>query len=166
MTSTLTDFQLPPYREIPDVGLYLEQVARFIEDAVRPLPGAALTTSMISNYVKKDIVPNPVKKLYNRELIASLLFIAVAKSVLSLEDIQMLLTLRAANHEAEVSYEEFRTRLTEAFGAAAKGGVLAASPADAPVERRLLHATLAAVAHKAQLDAQFAALRETEPAEE
>ena len=76
-------FHLPRYQEIPDVGLYLEQAAKYISGAVSPLGDMALTGSMISNYVKKGLIASPVKKQYSRDQIAYLIFIAVCKIVLS-----------------------------------------------------------------------------------
>ena len=61
-------FRLPRYEEIPDSGMYLEQTAKYICEFVNPVLGNAITTSMISNYVKKDLIDNPVKKQYNKEL--------------------------------------------------------------------------------------------------
>ena len=80
-------FRLPRYTEIPNVGLYLEQAAKYIAEYLAPLGEAALTPSMISNYVKKGLIDSPVKKLYGRDQIAYLFFIAIAKSVLSLDGV-------------------------------------------------------------------------------
>ena len=54
-------FHLPRYQEIPDVGLYLVQAAKYINSCMAPLGETALTSSMISNYVKKGLIGNPVK---------------------------------------------------------------------------------------------------------
>ena len=54
-------FRLPRYTEIPNVGLYLEQAAKYIAEYLAPLGEAALTPSMISNYVKKGLIDSPVK---------------------------------------------------------------------------------------------------------
>ena len=85
IAASVNGFHLPRYNEIPNVGLYLEQTAKFITEYYAPLGEYGLTTSMISNYVKKGLLNNPVKKQYNREQIAYLLFIALAKNVLSLD---------------------------------------------------------------------------------
>ena len=82
---------LPAYDQIPNVGLYLEQVTKFLNEYLEPLGCPPLTGSMISNYVKKGLLRNPVKKQYDREHIAVLLIIAVVKTVLSLEEVQQLL---------------------------------------------------------------------------
>ena len=87
-------FRLPRYQEVPDVGLYLEQVTGYISNLLSPLVSISITGSMISNYVKKDLISNPIKKRYNRDQIVALICIAVAKTVLSLEDIQVLLSMQ------------------------------------------------------------------------
>ena len=69
-------FTLPDYDQIPNVGLYLEQVTKYLNEYLEPLGCTPLTGSMISNYVKKGLVKNPVKKQYDREHIARLLVIA------------------------------------------------------------------------------------------
>ena len=77
-------FKLPTFEEIPDVGLYLEQTATFINKYLEPLLGSELTPSMISNYVKKKMIARPEKKQYSREQIAYLFFITISKTVLAL----------------------------------------------------------------------------------
>ena len=58
----VTEFHLPRYQELPDFGLHLEQVTRYVS---RYIP-APVTGSMVSNYVKQKIIPGPVKKSYPR----------------------------------------------------------------------------------------------------
>ena len=83
-------FQLPAYQEIPNVGLYLEQTLKYINDTFSAFRSVELTKSMISNYVKLGYLRRPVKKQYDREQIAALLFIAVSKQVLSMDNIGKL----------------------------------------------------------------------------
>ena len=82
---------LPDYEQIPNVGLYLDQVARFINEIYVNHQDMMLTTSMISNYVKLKLVSKPDKKLYNREQISQFLFISLAKNVTSLDNIRTFL---------------------------------------------------------------------------
>jgi len=49
------DFRMPRYAEIPDVGLYLEQVVKYVNDKLE-IFNLPITTSMISNYVKKGYI--------------------------------------------------------------------------------------------------------------
>ena len=44
------DFRMPRYDELPNVGLYLEQTVKYINECLSPL-NIPVTSSMISNYV-------------------------------------------------------------------------------------------------------------------
>lgn len=111
MCASIREFHLPKYDEIPDVGLYLEQVTTYINEYLAPLENLTITASMISNYVKKGLVANPIKKQYNREQIAYFLFIAAAKSVLSLDNIALFLDMQKQTYDAPTAYEYFRMEL-------------------------------------------------------
>ena len=78
------EFSLPPYSQLPDGGLYLEQAARYINGYMVPLGCSELTISMISNYVKKGVIDPPVRKQYRAEQIGYLFFVSVAKNVMSM----------------------------------------------------------------------------------
>ena len=86
--ASIENFRLPRYDEIPDVGLYLEQTTKYISELLSPLEDISITRSMISNYIKQGLVSNPVKKQYSRDQIAYLIYIAIAKTVLSLDHIR------------------------------------------------------------------------------
>ncbi|MBQ8812986.1 MAG: DUF1836 domain-containing protein [Lachnospiraceae bacterium] len=101
------NFRLPRYNEIPNVGLYLEQTTKYICEYLAPLQENALTSSMISNYVKKDLISNPVKKLYSRDQIAYLFFIAVAKSVLSLDALIGFIKVQQRTYTLPKAYDYF-----------------------------------------------------------
>ena len=65
--TALSSYSLPSFKEIPDVGLYLNQCATYINRLFEDIYGISITESMISNYVKKKLIPNPIKKQYSRE---------------------------------------------------------------------------------------------------
>lgn len=77
---------LPLFENIPDVGLYLDQITKYINAYLEK--DNQLTGSMITNYVKLKIVPKGIKKTYSREHIAQFLLIACFKYVLSMEQIK------------------------------------------------------------------------------
>ena len=101
-------FQLPAYQEIPNVGLYLEQTLKYINDTFSVFRSIELTKSMISNYVKLGYLRRPVKKQYDREQIAALLFIAVSKQVLSMDNIGKLFRMQVELGSMEESYTAFK----------------------------------------------------------
>ena len=86
MSETIREFRLPRYRELPDMGLYLEQTVKYLNTVLAPLGCLEITASMVSNYVKKGIIAKPVKKQYYAEQIAYLFFVVVAKNQLSMEE--------------------------------------------------------------------------------
>lgn len=157
-------FSLPAYNEIPNVGLFLEQVSKYIGEFTAPLECVSLTGSMISNYVKKKIIKNPVKKQYDREQIAYLFFIAIAKTVLSLEDIQLMLALQREAFDEEAAYEYFRTQLKEILVRVcdSDGASLPAEEAGENAQKVLLQKVVLAAAHKVYLDKSFRMLRENQ----
>lgn len=59
--TALSSYSLPSFKEIPDVGLYLNQCATYINRLFEDIYGISITESMISNYVKKKLIPNPIK---------------------------------------------------------------------------------------------------------
>ena len=71
--------KFPSYQEIPAMGLYLKQVVNYINQCLTPLGNIKITSSMVSNYVKHDLIASPEGRLYGREQIATLLFITIAK---------------------------------------------------------------------------------------
>lgn len=107
IAQSVKDFRLPRYNEIPNMGLYLEQATKYICEYLEPLGEYSLTPSMISNYVKKGLIANPVKKQYSREQIAYLFFIAVAKSVLSLDALTGFIKLQQRTYPLPKAYNYF-----------------------------------------------------------
>ena len=120
LRDSIADFRLPRYNEIPNVGLYLEQVTKYINGVLAPLHGAEITTSMISNYVKKGFIPPPTKKQYSADQIVYLIFISVTKSVLSLDNIVAAIDMQRSTYTLPVAYEyfccEFENILSYVFG--------------------------------------------------
>ena len=102
------NYTLPEFREIPDVGLYLKQVVSFINTYVGEPLGFSVTDTMLSNYVKRHMIPSPVKKLYYRDHIAMLVYIAMAKSVLTLENLEKQLAVIRGNGSTAAFYDGFK----------------------------------------------------------
>lgn len=83
--------------DIPSIDLYMDQVTSFMDSRLRatsrnPGEDRILTKTMINNYAKNDLIPPPVKKKYSKEHILLLVFIYYYKGILSIGDIQTLLS--------------------------------------------------------------------------
>ena len=153
----LAEFRLPRYKEITDVGLYLEQTVKLVNTALAPLGEPSLTTSMVSNYVKQKLLANPVKKQYYVEHIVTVFFIAVLKMAVALDDIRPALEELRNGGELRVSYDAFCTEFESWLAAAFFG---AAEPVG---ESELLSVMLPAVARKIYLDRYLMAYKEMIP---
>ena len=90
-------FEPVPWSQIPDLGLYMDQVITFIGRMYQPIYGddmkSYLSAPMINNYVKGKLIPRPAGKKYSREQIALLTMIVALKQVSSMEDIRRMLSL-------------------------------------------------------------------------
>ena len=104
---SLENFRLPRYSELPRMGLYLEQVVKYINEFLLAVGCAEITTSMVSNYVKKGIIPPPVKKQYYADQIAYLIFIAFIKNVISLENIVEIFDMQKRGFTMAMAYDYF-----------------------------------------------------------
>ena len=82
--------------EIPNIDLYMDQVTTFMEEHLaaskRHTEDKILTKTMINNYAKNHLLPPPIKKKYSKEHLLILTFIYYFKNILSINDIQVLLT--------------------------------------------------------------------------
>jgi hypothetical protein len=156
-------FYMPMYRDIPDVGLYLEQVTRYINGVLEPLGGEAVTSSMISNYVKKGCVSKPIKKLYYAEQIAQLFFIVIAKNALSIENIGRLFEMQRRSCSLEAAYDNFCAELEGMLRYTF--GISSDPPPMAPTakqEEKMLRSTIVAVSQIIYLSHRFEVLKEQE----
>lgn len=156
-------FRLPRYNEIPNVGLYLEQATKYVCEYLAPLGEFSLTSSMISNYVKKGLIANPVKKLYGREQIAYLFFIAVAKSVLSLDALTGFIKVQQNSYTLPRAYDyfcdEFENLLQFTFELK---DTMEVSGEDNTDEKRLLFTCLVAAVQKVYLEKCLEAIAQEE----
>lgn len=82
-------------KNIPNIGLYMDQVTTFMEEQFRSTrrheEDKILTKTMINNYAKNHLLPPPVKKKYSKEHVLIMIFIYYFKNFLSIKDIETVL---------------------------------------------------------------------------
>ena len=82
--------------DIPNIDLYMDQVTSFMEKELKSTKryeeDKILTKTMINNYAKTNLLPAPIKKKYSKEHLLLLTFIYYFKNIISMKDIEMLLT--------------------------------------------------------------------------
>lgn len=153
IAASVRTFRLPRYQEIPDVGLYLEQTAKYIAEYLNPVLENSITPSMVSNYVKKGLIDNPVKKQYGRDQIAYLIFIAIAKNVLSLDALINFIAVQKRTYSLQKAYDYFCDQLESTlFFTAEVSDTMDIVGEDNADEKRLLFCCIVAVTQKIYLE--------------
>jgi len=108
----LKDFRLPQWDELPDMDLYMDQVVMLLQRYLNFLPedehgNAAITASIINNYVRLKIMPPPVKKKYTRVHMGYLIMVCSLKQSVNIPYIQKMLPLGLPEAEVRRIYEAY-----------------------------------------------------------
>ena len=109
----LEKYRLPAWEEIPDFGLYMDQVIVLIEEYLDYLPPELkddrfITAATINNYVRTNVMPRPVNKRYYRVHIAYLVIICTLKQTLSIALIKNVIPNGLMEEEVQKQYESYR----------------------------------------------------------
>ena len=115
----LDDFRLPEWEEIPDFGLYMEQVITLLKEYLDYLPPELkeeqfITAATINNYVRMKVMPEPVKRKYYRLHIAYLIIILTLKHSLSIALIQKIIPMGLSPEEVQEIYDAYAARHQQA----------------------------------------------------
>lgn len=106
----LLSLRLPRFEEFPSFELYIDQVIAFINESLSVFvlnDEPVITPAMINNYVKNGLLHPPVKKKYNRDHLAKLIFICIGKRMLSISDIGEALATMIRVFDLENGYNLF-----------------------------------------------------------
>lgn len=111
----LEDFNLPSWNDIPNIGLYMEQVIILLKEYLDYLPPELkdeqiITAATINNYVRTKIMPEPVKKKYYREHIAYLVMICTMKQILPIAVISRIIPMNISEEEVRKIYDRYSER--------------------------------------------------------
>ena len=153
MPACIEKFRMPRYREIPDVGLYLDQTVKYVNRYLAPLGCMEITSSMVSNYVKKGYITNPTHKQYSADQIAYLFFIAVGKSVLSLDALANFIRLQQRTYPMQKAYDYFCEELENVLQFTFEiKDIIELRGEDSSYEKRLLYTCIVAAVQKVYLE--------------
>ena len=105
----LKELKLPRYKDLPDFGIYSEQLVEIVKKALEAMfdKDNKLTKSMVNNYVKHKIMPSPIKKRYFRNHIVYCIVITVFKNNLSIAEIDGGILHELKKSSIEESYNYF-----------------------------------------------------------
>ncbi len=115
----LDEYRLPQWEDIPDLGLYMDQVVTLLKRYLDYLPPELkeeqfITPAAINNYVRKKVMPEPVKKKYYREHIAYLIMICSMKHCLSIPTLQTMIPNGLGSGELRETYTSYVKRHRQA----------------------------------------------------
>ncbi len=108
----LDDYRLPAWEDIPDFGLYMDQVVTLLHDYLDYMPPElkdeqVITPAAINNYVRKKIMPEPVKKKYYRSHIAYLIMVCTLKQSLSIPTLKTMIPMGLSEDELREVYSAY-----------------------------------------------------------
>lgn len=111
----LERFRLPQWDQIPDFGLYMDQVLQLLDGYLCYLPPELeqpqpITAAAINNYVRTKVLPEPRKKKYYRVHIAELIMICTLKQTLQLSMLQTLLPASQPEEDVARVYTAYVAR--------------------------------------------------------
>ena len=111
----LMEYRLPLWEEIPDWGLYMEQVITLLKQYLDYMPPELkeeqfITAATINNYVRKNVMPEPVKKKYYRVHIAYLIMICSLKQSLPIATLQTMIPMGISEDEVREIYDAYAKR--------------------------------------------------------
>ena len=112
----LDNYRLPTWEEIPDIGLYMDQIVTLLKGYLDYMPPElkdeqqVITPAAINNYVRKKIMPEPVKKKYYRSHIAYLVMVCTLKQSLSIPTLQTMIPMGLEEEELRRVYNAFVNR--------------------------------------------------------
>ena len=114
----LNHYKLPAWKELPDIGLYMDQVIALLGQYLDFIPledskDKPVTPTTINNYVRLKVMPAPEKRKYYRVHIAFLLMIFTLKQGISINGLQQLLPSTADEEEIRTFYTSYVARLQE-----------------------------------------------------
>lgn len=108
----LHDYRLPSWEEIPDLGLYMEQVLALLRQYLDYLPPELkdeqfITAATINNYVRNRFMPEPCRKKYYRVHIAYLIMICTLKQTLSIATLHSMIPVGLSEQEVREIYSAY-----------------------------------------------------------
>lgn len=108
----LHDYRLPSWEEIPDLGLYMEQVLALLRQYLDYLPPELkdeqfITAATINNYVRNRFMPEPCRKKYYRVHIAYLIMICTLKQTLSIATLHSMIPVGLSEQEVHEIYSAY-----------------------------------------------------------
>ncbi|MCI8828551.1 MAG: DUF1836 domain-containing protein [Ruminiclostridium sp.] len=114
----LNNYKLPAWKELPDIGLYMDQVIALLGQYLDFIPvedqkDKPVTSTTINNYVRLKVMPAPEKRKYYRIHIAYMIMIFTLKQGTSISSLQKLLPAGGDEEEVRSFYTSYIQRVQQ-----------------------------------------------------
>ncbi len=108
----LQNYQLPTWKEIPDIGLYMDQMIALLTGYLDFIPTdkpseRPITPTTINNYVRLKVMPAPEKRKYYRSHIAYLIVIFTLKQSVSISCVQKVIPADLTPEQVRAFYSKY-----------------------------------------------------------
>jgi hypothetical protein len=108
----LCNYSLPAWKDIPDIGLYMDQVIALLTEYLDFIPSTdskdrPITPTTINNYVRLKVMPPPERRKYYRIHIAYLVVIFTLKQSVSISSVQQILPFGLSEQAVQSFYERY-----------------------------------------------------------
>lgn len=152
------------WETLPDIELYMDQVVSYLPKQSVGGKIPSMTSAMINNYVKDELLPRACGKRYHKEHLIYLTAIGLLKNVLTVRDMKLLLDLEIQDGEEAAFYERFLKGIDEAFDSVEAGINPDLTAEELPVVAMRL--ALASCAAKTACEQLLAVIRAQNPEED
>lgn len=138
LAERMTSIHISRLSELPRIELYLDQLLSLVDEELSfmrlPDEGPLVTGSMVNNYVKRHVVPAPVKHRYTRRHVCYVVCVCLFKRVLSIEQVTRLIRhVEEENLDLRHTYDELCAALECALAEQFAVGPDFVAPAVEPV---------------------------------
>lgn len=148
----------PKWKELPTLGLYVDQVVTVVNGYLASLEVEPLTKSMVNNYVKNKVIQAPIKKKYAVNQLVDLLLIGFLKTSFTIEEIRKGIAQITINSYPQKAYDYF----VEILEARIKDKQVPADPDFDDNARALINAAIDAVLAHLKTDHLLAGMQADE----
>jgi len=140
----LSNYNVPNVDALPQMNFYMDQVITYLEDNLKvfELDDKLITSSMVNNYVKGNIIPAPVNKKYSKVHLTYLLEICSLKNILSLNEIMTILDF-SSYKDVYTHYKDLQNELVNNISGTIKKSITKIKKENEDIELKKLAMELA-----------------------
>lgn len=152
------------WESLPDIDLYMDQVVSYLPRQMAGGKEPAITSAMINNYVKDELLPRASGKRYHKEHLVYLTAIGLLKNILTVKDMKLLLDSEIQEGQEQEFYRKFLRGIDEAFLQA--DGSISTELSEDALGEMAMRLALQSCAAKTACEHLLAVMRQRQPEED